>query len=122
MPDSVVRVPLVAGSSTARIAGTGYSGSILYEYFKKDHEPKGSAETSNLATPTGLTASYSNGSVHLSWNAVNPGTTDSSYGDFGYNVYFNNTLLGFTTNTSYTVNNPSNPYGTYRVVATFKKI
>ena len=40
MPDSVVRVPLVAGSSTARIAGTGYSGSILYEYFKKDHEPK----------------------------------------------------------------------------------
>ena len=121
MPDSVVRVPLVAGSSTARIAGTGYSGSILYEYFKKDHEPKGSAETSNLATPTGLTASYSNGSVHLSWNAVNPGSTDSSYGDFGYNVYFNNTLLGFTTNTSYTVNNPSNPYGTYKVVATFKK-
>ena len=121
MPDSVVRVPLVAGSSTARIAGTGYSGSILYEYFKKDHEPKGNAETSNLATPTGLTATYSNGNVHLTWNAVNPGTTDSSYGDFGYNVYFNNTLLGFTTNTSYTVNNPSNPYGTYKVVATFKK-
>lgn len=121
MPDSVVRVPLVAGSSTAKIAGTGYSGSILYEYFKKDHEPKGSAETSNLATPTGLTATYSNGNVLLTWNAVNPGSTDSSYGDFGYNVYFNNTLLGFTTNTSYTVNNPSNPYGTYRVVATFKK-
>ena len=121
MPDSVVRVPLVSGSSTAKVAGTGYSGSILYEYFKKDHEPKGSAETSNLATPTGLTASYSNGNVHLSWNAVNPGSTDSSYGDFGYNVYFNNTLLGFTTNTSYTVNNPNNPYGTYKVVATFKK-
>src|SRR5699024_8225727 len=74
-----------------------------------------------LATPTGLTATYSNGNVKLSWNAVNPGTTDSAYGDFGYNVYFNNTLLGFTTNTSYTINNPSNPYGTYRVVATFQK-
>ena len=121
MPDSVVRVPLVSGSSTARVAGTGYSGSILYEYFKKDHEPTGNAETSNLATPTGLTATYSNGSVKLSWNAVNPGNTDSSYGDFGYNVYFNNTLLGFTTNTSYTINNPSNPYGTYRVIATFQK-
>ncbi len=121
MPDSVVRVPLVSGSSTAKVAGTGYSGSTIYEYFKKDHEPKGNAETSNLATPTGLTATYSNGSVKLSWNAVNPGNTDSSYGDFGYNVYFNNTLLGFTTNTSYTVNNPSNPYGTYKVVATFKK-
>ncbi len=121
MPDSVVRVPLVSGGSTARVAGTGYTGSILYEYFKKDHEPKGNAQTSNLATPTGLTASYSNGNVRLTWNAVNPGTTDSAYGDFGYNVYFNNTLLGFTTNTSYTINNPSNPYGTYRVVATFQK-
>lgn len=121
MPDSVVRVPLVAGSSTARIAGTGYTGSIIYEYFKKDHEPKGSQETSNLATPSGLTATYSNGNVKLSWNAVNPGNVDSSYGNFGYNVYFNNTLLGFTTNTSYTVNNPSNPYGTYKVVATFQK-
>ena len=121
MPDSVVRVPLIAGSSTAKIAGSGYTGSVTNEYFKKDHEPKGSAETSNLATPTGLTATYSNGNVKLSWNAVNPGTTDSAYGDFGYNVYFNNTLLGFTTNTSYTINNPSNPYGTYRVVATFQK-
>ena len=121
MPDSVVRVPLVSGSSTAKVAGTGYSGSTIYEYFKKDHEPKGNAETSNSATPTGLTATYYNGSVKLSWNAVNPGNTDSSYGDFGYNVYFNNTLLGFTTNTSYTVNNPSNPYGTYRVIATFQK-
>ena len=121
MPESVVRVPLISGSSTAKIAGTGYSGSILYEFFKKDHEPKGNVETSNLATPTGLTASYSNSSVRLSWNAVNPGNADSSYGEFGYNVYFNNTLLGFTTNTSYTINNPSNPYGTYKVVATFQK-
>lgn len=121
MPDSVSRVPLVSGSSTAKVAGTGYTGSTTYEYFKKDHEPSGNVETSNLATPTGLTASYSNGNVKISWNAVNPGTTDSSYGDFGYNVYFNNTLLGFTTNTSYTVNNPSNPYGTYKVVATFQK-
>ena len=121
MPESVVRVPLVSGSSTAKVAGTGYSGNILYEYFKKDHEPTGNAETSNLATPTGLSATYSNGSVKLSWNAVNPGNVDSSYGDFGYNVYFNNTLLGFTTNTNYTINNPSNPYGTYKVVATFQK-
>ena len=121
MPDSVVQVPLVAGSSTARVAGTGYTGSILYEYFKKEHEPSGNVETSNLSTPTGLTASYANGNVTLSWNAVNPGNVNSSYGDFGYNVYFNNTLLGFTTNTSYTVSNPSNPYGTYRVIATFQK-
>ena len=121
MPDSVVRLPIVANSSTARIAGTGYTGSVIYEYFKKDHQPSNKQEISNLSTPTGLTATYTNGSVKLSWNGVNPGITDSSYGDFGYNVYFNNTLLGFTTNTSYTINNPDNPYGTYKVVATFKK-
>lgn len=121
MPDSVVKVPLIAGSSTAKIAGAGYSGNILYEYFKKDHEPTGNIETSNLATPTGLTVSYSNGNVNLSWDAINPGVTDSSYGDFGYNVYFNNTLLGFTTSTNYTINNTSNPYGTYKVIATFQK-
>ncbi len=121
MPDSVVRLPIVANSSTAKIAGTGYTGSIIYEYFKKDHQPSNKQEISNLSTPTGLTATYTNGSVKLSWNGVNPGITDSSYGDFGYNVYFNNTLLGFTTNTSYTINNPDNPYGTYKVVATFKK-
>ncbi len=120
MPDSVVKVPLIAGSSTAKIAGTGYTGSIIYEFFKKDHEPKGK-EISNLETPSGLNAKYENNKVTITWNAVNPGSIDSSYGDFGYNVYFNNTLLGFTTNTSYTINNPSNPYGTYKVVATFKK-
>lgn len=121
MPESVVRVPLISGSSYAKVAGTGYTGSTTYEYFKKDYQPSGKQEVSNLATPTGLTATYSNGSVKLTWNAVNPGNTDSSYGNFGYNVYFNNTLLGFTTNTSYTVNNPSNPYGTYKVIATFQK-
>lgn len=120
MPDSVVKVPLVANSSTAKVAGTGYTGSIIYEYFKKDHEPTGKQEISNLSAPSNLTATYKNGSVHLNWTGVNPGVTDSSYGEFGYNVYLNNTLLGFTTNTSYTVNNPSNPYGTYKVIATFK--
>ena len=121
MPDSVVKVGLVANSSTAKIAGTGYTGSIIYEYFKKEHEPKGSPEVNNLSAPTNLTATYNNGNVTLSWTGTTPSITDSSYGDFGYNVYFNNTLLGFTTKTSYTVTNPSNPYGTYKVVATFQK-
>lgn len=123
MPDSVSKVALVADSTTAVVAPDGYTGSVTYEYFKADHEPTSTAsETSTtLDTPTGLTATYSNGNVYLSWNAVSPSTTDSAYGDFGYNVYFNNTLLGFTTSTSYTINNPSEPYGTYKVIATFQK-
>lgn len=121
MPDSVVSVPLVANSSTARIAGSGYTGSVIYELFKKGHEPQNSTAVSNLSKPTNLVATYDNSKVILTWTGVNPSVTDSSYGDFGYNVYFNNTLLGFTTNTTYTLNNPSNPYGTYKVVATYRK-
>ncbi len=121
MPDSVVKVNLIAGSSVAKVASEGYGGSTITEYFKKGHEPTGKQDTTALATPTGLSATYSGNSVKISWNGVSPTTTDSAYGDFGYNVYYNNTLLGFTTNTSYTYNNPSNPYGTYKVIATYQK-
>lgn len=122
MPDSVVRLPIVSGSNPARIAGAGYGGSVVYEYFKKGYEPSSSQTVEQLATPSNFTASYNESSdrVTLSWNAVTPGNSDSSYGTFGYNVYFNDTLLGFTSNTSYTINNPDNPYGTYKVVATYR--
>lgn len=122
MPNSVVRLPIVTGSNPAKIAGAGYGGSISYEYFKKGSEPTSTQTVDSLPAPTGFKATYnsSNNSVSLSWNTVNPGTTDSSYGTFGYNVYFNNTLLGFTDKTSFTVSKPTNPYGTYKVIATFK--
>lgn len=122
MPNSVVKLGVVVGSNPARIAGAGYSGAVTYEYFKKGSEPTNTqTEESNLSAPTNLKATYnsSNNSVSLSWNAVTP-PSNSSYGTFGYNVYFNNTLLGFTSNTSFTVTNPNNPYGTYKVIATYK--
>ena len=92
------------------------------EYFKKDHEPK-RVDNGKIDTPSNLKATYDANSkkVTISWNAVNPVTALNSYGEFGYNVYFNNTLLGFTTKTSYTISNPTTPYGTYKVVATFNK-
>lgn len=92
------------------------------EYFKKGHEPK-KVESAKIATPSNLKATYDtkNDKVTITWNGVDPGTQLSTYGEFGYNVYFNNTLLGFTTKTSYTVSKPSTPYGTYKVVATFSK-
>ena len=44
-----------------------------------------------------------------------------SHALFGYNVYIGSTLIGFTENTSYTYTlGNSSPYGTYRVVATYK--
>ena len=105
MPDSVVKASI--GESS--------------EYFKKGHEPKNtkSEEETKLATPSGLKVSYSGNKVTITWNGVNRLSGDESYGTFGYNVYQGNTLLTFTEGTSYSFTT-SNPYTTYRVVATYK--
>ena len=105
MPDSVVKASI--GDSS--------------EYFKKGHEPKNtkSEEETKLATPSGLKVSYSGNKVTITWNGVNRLSSDESYGTFGYNVYQGNTLLTFTEGTSYSFTT-SNPYTTYKVVATYK--
>ena len=118
MPDSVVKLPIISGSDPAKIAPTGYGGSVTYEYFKKDAQPTASASANEkLATPENVKASFSNGTVTISWKPVE--NKYSEYGTFGYNVYFGNTLLGFTESTSYT-RQLANPYGTYKVVATYQ--
>lgn len=43
MPDSVVKLPIISGSNPAKVAPTGYSGSVVYELFKKDHQPNGTS-------------------------------------------------------------------------------
>ncbi len=119
MPDSVVKLPIISGSDPAKVAPSGYSGSVVYEYFKKSAQPSSSAGTdeSKLSTPKNLKVSVNNDTVSLSWSAVD--NTYSEYGTFGYNVYLGNTLLGFTESTSFT-KQLSNPYGTYKVVATYQ--
>ncbi len=104
-PDSVEKVRMGGG----------------YEYFKKGHEPKSSTSesSSKLDTPTGLKATVNGNKVTITWNGVTPKDQKSEYGAFGYNVYFNNTLIAFTEGTSYTYTN-ANPYGTYKVEATYK--
>lgn len=120
MPDSVVKLPIINGSDPAKVAPSGYTGgNVIYEYFKKSAQPSnsgGDAET-KLSAPKGLKASVSNGTVTLTWNASE--NLYSEYGTFGYNVYLGNTLLGFTESTSFS-KQLSNPYGTYKVVATYQ--
>lgn len=118
MPDSVVKLGIVAGSNPPRIAGAG-SGSVVYEYFKKGHEPSDADVAQKLATPTNLKASFANGKTSLTWTGVGKLSNDESYGTFGYNVYFNDTLIAFTESTSFSYTT-SSPYGTYKVVATYK--
>lgn len=118
MPSSVVKLPIVSGSNPPKIAPTGYGGNVTYEYFKKDAQPSSkSTEEEKLATPQNVKATFENGTVTISWKAVE--NKYSEYGTFGYNVYFGNTLLGFTESTSFT-KQLANPYGTYKVVATYK--
>ena len=118
MPDSVVKLPIVSGSDPAKVAPSGYTGNVTYEYFKKDAQPSNKdTEEERLATPENVKATFTNGTVTLSWKAVE--NKYSEYGTFGYNVYFGNTLLGFTESTVYT-KQLANPYGTYKVVATYQ--
>ncbi len=118
MPDSVVKLGVVTGSNPPQLANSNYSGDITYEYFKKGHEPE-EMTVSKLDTPKGLKVSYSGNKVTITWNAVKKLNKDENYGEFGYNIYQDNKLLKFTSGTSYTFNTTS-PYGTYKVVATYK--
>lgn len=122
-PSSVVRIGIISGSNPPIRAGSGYSGNVVYEYFKKGHEPEETDLTSiKLGRPGNLKVTYDENSnkVTLSWSAVDPGD-NKNLGTFGYNVYIGTTLISFTESTSYTYTlNGSSPYGTYRVVATFK--
>lgn len=120
MPDSVVKLPIIAGSNPAKIAPTGYTGTVVYELFKKGYEPNSSSEAdTKLPAPTGLKGIYSNNKVTLTWNAVN-GSQNDSYGKLVYNVYKGDTLLKVVDTTSYTDNNPGTGTVTYKVVATYE--
>ena len=122
-PSSVVKLGIIAGSNPPIVAGAGYTGNVVYEYFKKGHEPEETDLSSvKLAKPGNFRVSYdeASGKVTLSWSAVNPGDNEG-LGTFGYNIYLGSTLIGFTENTSYTYTlGNSSPYGTYKVVATYK--
>lgn len=118
MPSSVVKLGIIPNSNPPQLAGPGYSGPVVYEYFKKGHEPKEPVKT-NLDTPKGLKASYSGNKVTITWNGVDRLKQDENYGEFGYNVYQGNRLLTFTSGTSYTFNT-SSPYDSYKVIATYK--
>jgi penicillin-binding protein 1A len=118
-PASVSRVAVAAGSNPAKLAVPG--GPTVYEYFKKGTEPT-EYDLSNyrIPAPANLRASENNGKVTLSWSAVSPGELgDSSHGTFGYNVYKDNVLIAWTDKTTYSFN-PSNVYGVYKIIGTYK--
>ena len=118
-PSSVEKIPIISGSNPAQVAGSG-AGNVVYEYFKKGHEPKNKApdEPQSIAAPKNVKATYEGGKVILTWSAVDPGEKIDGY-TFGYNIYLGNRFIDFTDKTrfEYATNNP---YGTYKIVAGYK--
>lgn len=120
-PSSVSRVAVAAGSNPAKLAGPG--SEVVYEYFKKGTEPtETDIGNARLEGPSNLKATYNESSkkVTLTWKAVDPGVFgNDGYGNFGYNIYLNDRLLTWTDKLSYTCDE-SDPFGTYKVIATYK--
>ena len=121
MPSSVVRVPVEVGTNPPMLPSSKTpSDRIVYELFKKGTEPtEVSNAYSKLDAPRNLSVNYKNNKVTLSWSGVD----DPKYvtnGVFGYYVYYNDKLMGFTTKTTYTIDNQKSYLGTYSVKAGYK--
>ena len=119
-PSTVVRAKVVKGTEELA-SSTTPSSMVTTELFKRGYTPKKTSNKYNvLPNPSGLTVEYSGGKVYISWAAAKkPDDSDDSLGAFGYNVYLNGQLLGFTTSISYTYSG-ANPFGTYTVKTTYK--
>lgn len=124
VPNSVVKVAVENGSDPALLPSANTPESqIVYEYFIKGNEPTEiSTANTKLETVSNLKVSYSkaNQKITITWNKLNAPNANTSYGDFGYNIYYGNTLLGFTTDNKYEIEANTNISGTYKVVTTFK--
>ena len=93
---------------------------IITELFKRGTEPtEVSTKYMKLNSPTSFSVKQNNNMVTLNWAPV----TDLGYveeGILGYYIYFNDQEIGFTTNTTYTINNQSTYYGKYSVKAGYQ--
>lgn len=125
VPKSVEEVPIEKGTNPPLLAviGTTPEDQITYEYFKKGTEPtEESTAYKKLPTVSNLKVSYDEvqEKIKITWSKLSTPDANEEYGDFGYNVYFGDVLLGFTTKNSFEIAANTNISGTYKVVTTFE--
>ncbi len=120
-PSSVVKIGIAPGSNPPKLAAPG--ASAVYEYFKKGHEPT-EYDTNNfkISAPKDLKITEtSSGKVIISFQGVNPGDLkDESLGKWGYNIYKDGVLIGWTDKTTFQYTPDGSPYGTYKVIGSYK--
>ena len=121
MPKSVVLSKVEMGSNPPKLPSASTPANMIRtELFKRGTEPtQVSTKYLSVISPSNISANYTNNRVTLSWTGV----TDPEYVEdkpFGYYIYFNGEKLAFTQDTSYILNSPTNPYGTYSVRAGYQ--
>ena len=123
-PTSVVKTCVEKGSWPASLPSSGTpSDQITCEYFKAGTEPtETSSRYDKLTTVSNLKVTYDENTekINITWSKLNTPSGNESLGEFGYNVYYGDVLLGFTTENSYSIEANTNISGTYKVVTTFK--
>lgn len=124
VPSNLVKVCVENGSNPAALPSASTpADQITCDYFVKGTEPtEASSRYNKLDTVSNLKVTYDENTkkVTISWSKLNTPTGNESFGEFGYNVYYGDVLLTFTTENSYTIQANSNISGTYKVVTTFK--
>ncbi len=125
MPNTVVKVAIEMGTNPAKLASQYTpSDKIVYEYFKKGTEPtEESTVYKKMNAPSNLSLSYepSTKNLILNWNSAgNKADDDLGLGALGYKIYKNDAYIDFTTSTSYTIKNTSNPNGIYSIRAGYQ--
>lgn len=123
-PSSVIEKCVEKGSWPPALPSAGTpQDQITCEYFKTGDEPtEVSTKYDKLQTVSNLKVTYDENTrkINISWSKLNTPTENESFGAFGYNVYYGDVLLDFTTENSYSIEANSNISGTYKVVTTFE--
>lgn len=123
MPNSVVQVDIEFPTNPPLLASPNSpANTIRKEYFKRGTEPtESSNKYQKLTNVANLRYDETASGVKIKWDhASNPlAKDDLSFGEFGYRVYKNGTLLGFTTKNYYDVNDAMY-FGSYTVITCYK--
>lgn len=124
-PSNLVQVCIEIGSNPPALPSANTpEDQITCEYFVKGSEPTDvSSRYNKLETVKNLKVTYNEKTkkITISWSKLNTPIENESFGEFGYNVYYGDILLDFTTENSITIPASSNISGTYKVVTTFEK-